>query len=82
MKILRHHPTVKQIDDPVGKTCIVGRVRYHYDGGTTLLKLGEQVHHLQAIGGVEVTSRFVGEYDLGLGYHRPGNGYALLLSTG
>ncbi len=81
VEVFGDYASVKEVDDPVCETCVVGRVGYHDDGGAPLVELGEQVHYFQAIGGVEVTGRFVGEDDLGFGHYGPGNGHALLLAA-
>jgi hypothetical protein len=81
VEVLGDYASVEEVDDSVCEPCVVGRVRYHDDGGTALIELGEQVHHFQTIGGVEVTGRFVGKDDLGFGHYSPGNGNPLLLTT-
>ena len=53
----------------------------HHDGGALLVQLGEQVHHLLAILGVEVAGGLVGEDELGVGDYGAGDGHALLLSA-
>ena len=39
------------------------------------------IHHFAAVGGVEVTSRLVGEDQLGIHHDGTGNGDALLLTA-
>ena len=73
--------TIEQIDDALGVTCIALRVCYHQDGGAFLVQLGEQLHHLQTILGVEVTRGLVGKNQFGIHHHGTGNGYAPLLDT-
>ena len=45
------------------------------------MEVGEQVHHLAAVRGVEVTRRLVGKDELGVGDDGTGDGHTLLLTT-
>ena len=74
-------PAVEKVDDAVGIARVALRVGDHHDGGALLVQLGEQVHHLLAVLGIEVASRLVGEDELGVGDHGAGDGDALLLSA-
>ena len=69
------------MDDAMCKRGIVLGVCYHDDGGSFLVQLGKEVHHFQAVLGVEITRRFVGKDEFGVGNHGTGNGYTLLLTT-
>ncbi len=76
-----HDPAVEKVDDAVGVARVALRVGDHHDGGALVVQLGEQVHHLLAVLGVEVASGLVGEDELGVGDHGAGDGHALLLSA-
>ena len=76
-----YYTSVEEVDDAVGVTGITLRVGDHHDGGALLVQLGEQIHHLLAILGVEVAGGLVGEDELGVGHHGTGDGHALLLSA-
>ena len=76
-----HHPAVEQVDDTVGVAGVALRVSDHHDGGAFLVELGEQVHHLLAVLGVEVAGGLVGEDELGVGDHGAGDGDTLLLAA-
>lgn len=82
LDIFGHHLAVEQVDNAVGKPGIIGRVGYHDNCRSGIIQAGEQFHHLFAIHRIEVTSRFIGQNQLGVGYYGPGNGYPLLLTTG
>ena len=64
-----HDVAVEEVDDAVGVARVALRVGDHHDGGALLVELGEQVHHLLAVLGVEVAGGFVGEDELGVGDH-------------
>ncbi len=74
-------PAVEEVDDAVGVARVALRVGDHHDGGALVVQLGEQIHHLLAVLGVEVAGGLVGEDELGVGDHGAGNGHALLLSA-
>ena len=57
-------------------------VGHHDDGGAFLVEFLQQVHDFLAILGVEVTCRFIGEYELWTCHHGAGNGHPLLLTAG
>ena len=70
------------MNDAMGQLSIVGVMGYHDDGGTVLIELCEQAHHLGTILRVEVAGRLVGEDELGTEDHGAGDGHALLLTAG
>ena len=78
---LFHDLTVEQVDDAVGVASVALRVGHHDDGGAFLVEVGEQVHHLATVLRVEVTCRFVGEDELGVGDDGAGDGHPLLLTA-
>ena len=57
-------------------------MRDHDDGGAGFVEFGQKLHHLFAIGGVEVAGRLVGQDQLGTRHHGAGDGDALLLAAG
>ena len=69
---------VKQVDNPVGKACIMIRVGNHDYCGTLLVQFTQQVDYFKSVLGVEVTCRFIGEYQFRICHHRPGYGNPLL----
>ena len=66
----------------MGQLSIVGVMGYHDDGGTVLIELCEQAHHLGTILRVEVTRWLVGKDELRTEDHGAGDGHALLLTAG
>lgn len=76
-----HHLSIKQIDDATGVGSIVLGVRHHHDGGSLLVQLAEQLHHLHTILGIEVTRRLIGKDDARFAYHGTGDGNPLLLTA-
>jgi len=76
-----HDPAVEEVDDAVGVAGVALGVGDHHDGGALLVELGEQVHHLLAVLGVEVTGGLVGEDELGIGDHGASDGDTLLLTA-
>ena len=61
---LAHHLAVEEVYYAVGIVGVVLGVGYHDDGGALLVQFAEQVHHLLAVLGVEVTRWLVGQDDL------------------
>ena len=43
---VRYDMSIEEMDDAVGHLSVVGIVGHHDDGGTVLVELGEQSHHL------------------------------------
>ena len=76
-----HDFTVKEVDDAVGIAGVTLGVGHHDDGGAFLVEVGEQLHHLLAVLGIQVTSRLIGEDEFWVGYHGTGDGYTLLLAA-
>ena len=76
-----HHLSIKQIDDATGVGNIVLGMRHHYDGGSLLIQLAEQLHYLHTILGIEITRRLIGKDDIRLAHHGTGDGNPLLLIT-
>src|ERR1051326_4524089 len=66
--------------------CVSGDVLFmgdqNYGDAVFLVETAEQLHHLIALGTVEIACRLVGKNDVWLGDERPGNGDALLLASG
>ena len=60
---------------------IVFGVSDHDDRSPLFVQVGEQLHHFVAVGGVEVSGRFVRQDQLGVVHHGAGYGDALLLTT-
>ena len=72
---------IEEVDDALGVTGISLRVGDHHDGSALLVQLCQELHHFETILGVEVTSRLVGEDELGIHHDGSGNGDALLLTA-
>ena len=53
----------------------------HYNGGALFVEICQQLHYFVTIGGVEVTSRFIGEDELRVIYDGAGYCDTLLLTT-
>jgi len=51
----------------------------HDDGGAALVEIGQQLHHLVAVRGVQVAGGLVRQDQLGTAHHRPAHGHPLLL---
>ena len=68
------------MDDAMSEAGIVLGVCHHDDGGAFLIQFGKEVHHFLSVLGVEVTRRFVGKDELGVGDYGTGYGYALVLT--
>jgi len=58
------------------------RMRHHDDGRTLAVELCEELHHLFAGRGVEVTRRLIGENQLRFRYHGTRDRHPLLLTAG
>lgn len=65
----------------MGVCGIVLRVGYHHDGGALIIQFAEQLHHLHAVLGVEITRRLIGKDDARLAHHGTGYRHTLLLTT-
>ena len=76
-----HHLSIKQVDDASGIGGIVLGMGYHDYRRTLPVQLVEQLHHLHAILGVEITSRFIGKDDARLTHHGTGYRHSLLLTA-
>ena len=59
----------------------VGFVSDHYNGATIVVQALEYLHDFLALETCEVSGRFVGKDESGLGSDCPGDGYTLLLGT-
>ena len=79
--IFCNHLAVKQIDNAVSIIRIIRGVCNHDDGRTLLIQLGQKLHYLFSIGRIQITGRFIRQYNSGLCYNRAGDGDALLLTT-
>ena len=78
---LWHYLTIEEVDGALGVAGIALRVGYHHNGGAFLIQLGEQLHHLQTVLGVKITSRLIGEDQLGIHHNGSSNGDTLLLTS-
>ena len=76
-----HNLSIKQADGAMGYLGIMLIMRYHDDGGTLMVQLSKQMHHLGSILGIEVTRRLIGKDELRTKDHGTGDGYSLLLTT-
>ena len=79
--LLIHYLSIKQADGAMGYLGIMLIMRYHDDGGTLMVQLGKQMHHLGTILGIEVTRRLIGKDELRTKDHGTGDSYPLLLTT-
>lgn len=52
--------TVRKVDDALGIGSVALRMGHHDDGGTLVVQLTEQFHHLATVLGVEVSRGFIG----------------------
>ena len=50
-----HNLSIKQADGAMGYLGIMLIMRYHDDGGTLMVQLGKQMHHLGTILGIKIT---------------------------
>src|SRR6266702_8074561 len=82
--VTRHffHPTVLEPDNPVTISCIGFRMCDLDDGCAFLIQLLEQLHDFAALIGMEVTSRLIGQKQLGFGNDGPRDSHELLLAAG
>ena len=79
--LLIHYLSIKQADGAMGYLGIMLIMRYHDDGGTLMVQLGKQMHHLGTILGIKVTRRLIGKDELRTKDHGTDDGYSLLLTT-
>jgi hypothetical protein len=77
VRVFEYHLPVEQAHHTVGVAGIVLGVCDHNDGRAGLVQLGQQLHYFVAVAGIEVTSRFVGQYQARAVYYSAGHGYAL-----
>ena len=73
---------VKQVNRTLGAGGVLLAVGYHHDGRAFLVQFLQQVHHLLAVLGVEVTGGLVREDQLRAGHDGTGDGHTLLLTGG
>ena len=73
---------VEEVDGALGTGGVFLGVCHHDDGGAFGIEFLEELHDLPSILGVEVTCRFIGEYELWTCHHGTGDGHALLLASG
>ena len=73
--------TVRKVDDALGIGSVALRMGHHDDGGTLVVQLTEQFHHLATVLGVKVAGRLIGQDKFRTGYDGTGDGYALLLTA-
>ena len=76
-----HNLSIKQADGAMGYLGIMLIMRYHDDGGTLMVQLSKQMHHLGTILGIEVTRRLIGKDEPRTKDHGTGAGYPWLLTT-
>ena len=60
---------------------ILLRVRHHHDGCAFVVQLGEQLHYLLSVLGIEVTRRLVGQDKARFAHHGTCYGHTLLLTA-
>jgi hypothetical protein len=53
----------------------------HNNGSAIFVEFFQQVHYFIAMGGVEVTGRFIGQNDVWFGYNSTAYSHPLLLTT-
>ena len=80
--VFRNGLTVQHADDAMAVAGVVFGVCYHDDGGALFVQIGEQLHYFITVGRVQVTSRFIGQDQLGVIDNGAGYGYTLLLTAG
>lgn len=66
----------------MGKRSIMLGVCHHDDSRTFFVEFRQQIHYFGTIFRVKITCRLIGQNQLGIGDHRTGNSYTLLLATG
>ena len=71
---VRDDLAVKEVDGPLSLRGILLGVRHHHDGRALGVEFFQEVHHLLAVLGVQVTGRFIGEDQLRAGDDRAGDG--------
>ena len=74
-----HDLSVEEVDDAVGKACVVLRVSNHDDRCTLIVQLGQQLNHFETVFRVEITCRLVGEDQLRVSDHGTCDGHTLSL---
>src|SRR6476661_9000186 len=75
-------PSVLQVDDAVAERGVGLRVRDLHDRRAAFVELLEQLHDLLRLRRMQVPGRLVGEDQLWLRDHSPGDAHELLLSAG
>lgn len=66
----------------MSETRVVLGVRHHYDRRSLLIQLGEQLHNLGTVLGIQVTRWLIGQDNLRVGNYRTGDSHTLLLTSG
>ena len=66
----------------MSETRVVLGVRHHYDRRSLLIQLGEQLHNLGTVLGIQVTGWLIGQDNLRVGNYRTGDRHTLLLTSG
>ena len=77
-----NHAAVKQMDLPVGVSCVSRIVSNHTHGSALAVKLTQQLHHSFAVCRIEVSSRLIREQDQRITGNRASHRDALLLTAG
>ena len=73
---------VEEVDGALGAGGVRLGVGHHHNGGAFLIQFFQQVHHLLAVLGIEVTGGLIGEDQFRAGHDGTGDGDALLLAAG
>ena len=77
-----HHPAVQQVQGARGLGRVRRRVGHDHHRRALGVNLAQQAHDFVAVGGVEVTGRFVGQQHGRDGHQRARDRHALLLAAG
>jgi len=75
------HAAVKQLYRPIGVGSVTGIVRHHANSGATPMQFAQKIHHLFAVGGIEVTGRLIGKQNRRIPGQGARHGHALLLAA-
>src|SRR5574344_1290061 len=73
---------IEESHGAAGEFCLVFIMGHHYDGAAVfLVQFVQQVHHLSAHFGIQITRRLIGQDDVGIADDGAGDGYTLTLTT-
>ena len=73
--------SVEHANDAVAVTCIMLAVCNHDDSSALFVQLCKQFHYFITIVAIEVSGRFVRQYQFWIVYHGTGYGYTLSLAA-